>query len=208
MTVDMNHYDNEYYFIVENNTEGLPAPSPDRNTENRRFRYEEQIPGSAPLGFENGLKDFQREQGRRAVNRPPRIMLEGSNPMVPLSVRDELIRREIPGLFTHHAYYVHDDGKWFEDYWYLAFGERFDCWDRKSSDYSPDPIELGGFTLYSIYKFSLNQKLLDETPIQQRLLFQMGSCQDAYFVCHESIAHLFRTDEKVQGVRLVKVADY
>lgn len=57
-----------------------------------------------------------------------------------------------------------------------------------------------------MYQFRLNEKLLEKTPIQNRLLFQMGGSQDAFIVAHSSVAHLFAGNRS--GAQVISVEDF
>ena len=201
----MNKYDQEYYFIVEADDKKLPSLSPDENTEVRTFRYERQLVGSPPLVFENGWK---KENLTKYIKAPvTEILFSGSNLVVRSHIRKTLLKYEIPNLHMHPTVYIHDDGKWHEDYWYMTFTEQFDCWDRQHSTYEAEPLEMGGFSLHSVYTYSLNEALLDKTPLEQRLLFKMGGTQDGYIVCHQKLLGLFRGDGK-NGAKLTPIHEY
>ena len=89
----------------------------------------------------------------------------------------------------------------------MTFTERFDCWDRQHSTYEAEPLEMGGFKLHSVYTYSLNEELLDKTPLEQRLLFKMGGSLDAFVVCHQKLLGLFRGDGK-NGAKLTPIHEY
>jgi hypothetical protein len=200
----MKKYDDEYYFILRADDDRIPDLTPDTNTEDRTFRYEEQPMASPPLVFFNGAAEYQKKLRLPTMKVPPSVMLEGSNLMVPNQIREELLKLEIPNLHMHPSVYIHDDKKWYENYWYMTFTEMFDCWDRNNSTFKDRPLELGGFKLYSVYTYSLNEELLDKTPLEQRLLFKMGSTQDGMIVCHKSIMRMFINE----GTQLTKVSEY
>jgi hypothetical protein len=187
----MNKHDQEYYFVRSPiDREDLPSLTPDENTEDRQFRFKSQPLGSAPLVFYNGAGDYQKKLGVKVVKVPPKILFDGANPVVDGAIREKLLSYDIPNMFLHPAVYIHDDGKWYENYWYMTFTEQFDCWDRKNSTYDPDPMTLGGIS-YEIYTYSLNQTLLDGISIQDRLLFKMGGTTDGRVVCHQKLLRLF-----------------
>ncbi|MET3130293.1 hypothetical protein AAKU55_000546 [Oxalobacteraceae bacterium GrIS 1.11] len=205
----MSKYNQQYYFIRSADNDSNPDLTPDTNTEDRRFSFEKQPMGSPPLVFFNGAKEYQQKMGIPSVKIPPEILFDGTNMLVPSRIRKILLKLDIPHLHMHPAIYIHDDGKWYEDYWYMAFSERFDCWDRKTSNYEQDdpPIRLGGFELYQIYTYSLNDELLDAIPLEQRLLFKIGETLDAFIVCHESLSRLFYTNDQ-SGTKLTLIPDY
>jgi hypothetical protein len=130
----MNKYDQEYYFVRSPmNREDLPSLTPEKNTRDRQFRFMCQPVGSAPLTFFNGAGDYQKKLGVKVIMvPPPPILFDGSNLVVDSAIREELLNTDIPNMYLHPAVYIHDDGKWYEDYWYMTFTEHFDCWDRKN----------------------------------------------------------------------------
>lgn len=127
--------------------------------------------------------------------------------MVSKNIHDKLAQHDIAGLQMHPAIYIDDQGLRHEDYWYLTFTSHFDCWDRKKSSYNSTPLLAGGETLFSVYSYSLDQLLLEQTPLENRLLFKMGATTDGLVACHKSIVGMFRAGSP-SGAMLTKVADY
>ena len=205
----MKKYDSQYYLIEEIDDERLPSLTPDENTEDRPFTYERQPVGSPPLVFFNGGFEYAKKLGISSPKELPEILFHGSNPVVRSHIREKLLNYDIPNLHMHPTVYIHDDGKWYEDYWFMTLTERFDCWDRNNSNYDQDdpPVRLGGFELYQVYKYSLNEELLDKTPLEKRLLFQMGGSIDAFFVCHQSLLRAFPVGPN-RGAKFTKISDY
>ena len=154
--------------------QGTPSLTHDDNTAERQFRFMQQPLGAAPLIFFNGGRDYQKKLGERPLKIPPRILFDGSNPVVDSAIREKLLNYDIPNMFLHPAVYIHDDDKWYEDYWYMTFTKQFDCWDRKKSVYYSEPMTLGGSLSYEVSQYSLSEKILDEIPVENRLLFEMG----------------------------------
>lgn len=207
--VEMSELNREYFLITEaSNREGIPALTPDKNTQDRDFRFARQPVGSAPLFFYNGFKERHAKRGIGPMRKLPAILFEGNNLLVPDTVREHLLELDIPGLCIHPAVYMHDDGNWYEGYWYLAFDRRFDCWDRTKSVYdkSTPPIRLGGYELEEVTHYSLNEELILKTPMKERLFFQMGGTTDPFFVCHRSLFRLFHSTDGI--VDMITLADY
>lgn len=204
----MNEYDQEYYFVVSPmDREDLPTLTPDVNTENRQFRFIRQPVGSPPLVFFNGAGDYQKKLGVVVVKTPPKILFDGSNPVVDDSIREKLLNYEIPNMYLHPAIYIHDDGKWYENYWYMTFTSTFDCWDRQNSTYFPDPMTLGGEDSFGVYTYSLNKELLDNIPLENRLLFEMGGTTDGKVVCNKKLFRIFAGSGDT-GTAVIKVGDF
>ena len=201
----MRKYDNQYYFIEQVSDDRSPSLVADENTEDRTYTYERQLVGTPPLVFYNGWKEENIAQ--RIKSTVSDILFNGSNLVVRSRIREKLLNYDIQNLHMHPTVYIHDDGKWHEDYWYMTFTEQFDCWDRQLSTYEPEPLEMGGYKLHSVYTYSLNEDLLDKTPLEQRLLFKMGGTQDGYIVCHQKLLSLFLGDGK-NGAKLTPIHEY
>lgn len=203
----MTDHNSQYFFIRADNVNNtrLPSLCPDTNTSERRFRYDPEPIGSAPLIFTNGWKEEYLQRGIK--DDVTDVLFDGNNFAVRDRIRRQLLELNVPHLHIHPTIYIDDSGQWHEDYWYLTFSKLLDCWDRETSDYGDDPIEIGGTTLYGVYSYSLNTELLDSIPLSDRLLFKMGGTIQAMEVCHKSIAGIFRSN-KGSGTRLQSINDY
>ena len=188
----MSKYDKDYFLIVrDSNDERLPELAATDNTENRQYRYERQPVGSAPLVFSNGWKEDNLKA--KVKDTVADILFDGSNFMVRSPIRERLLAYDFPYLAIHPSIYIDDRDVRHEDYWYLAFTQEFDCWDRTASSYNPKPIEIGGEKSYKVRSYSLDLKLFDKTPLEHRLLFRMGSTVDGKVFCHKTLAPIFRS---------------
>jgi hypothetical protein len=201
----MRNYEEQYYILRAAKGDQVPYLGPDENTVERNCSFERQPVGSAPLVFTN--TERERNLAERVKDAVAPILFHGSNPLVSSAIRDALLAYDIPDMFMHPAIYIDDRDKWHEGYWYLTFTELFDCWGRENSDTSTSCIETNGKKHYDVYEYVLDKELLDKTPLEKRLFFQMGGAVDAFVFCHESIAGLFRRDIP-NGARLVLAADY
>ena len=56
---------------------------------------------------------------------------------------------------------------------------------------------------FNVHTDSLNDKILEETPLSARRLFKIGGTADGFIVVHQSLADLFR----VKGVDVVPILD-
>lgn len=201
----MSDYEQQYYVLRPAKGNQVPFLGPHENTVERNCSFERQPMGSPPLVFTNTEKE--RNLAERVKDAVTPILFHGTNPLVSTPIRDALLALNIPDMSMHPAIYIDDRDNWHEDYWYLTFTQLFDCWDRTNSDKSTSDMEANGKKLYDVYEYVLDKELLDRTPCEKRLLFQMGGTVDAFVFCHESIAGLFRKDMP-NGARLVLAADY
>lgn len=206
----MKKFEHQYYFLRKaKENESLPSLSPDNNTSDKNYDFEEFPVGTSPFFFFNAGKEYNKKRNIPYMKKIPSILFNGTNLLVTSSMREALLEVNIPHLHMHPSVYIHDDGQWHEDYWYMTFIERFDCWSREKSEYDNEdgPIELGGFELFEIYKFHFDESLLNSIPLSQRLLFKMGGAVNAFIVCHESILDIFKSGNS-GGIRFVRVEDY
>jgi hypothetical protein len=207
-------FDDEYYIVTRPREDDkledlLPDLGPDEETTALSFRYEALPVGHKPLIFKNSAKRFRDRRGMTTMKNPPEILFDGSNPLVPGWLRQKLLRLEIPNLVLQPSIFVDDWGTWHEDYWYLTFTDRFDCWDRKTSDFERgSPVRIAGESLYQVYDVRLDDGVMEKTPLAQRTLFQLGGSLDALVIAHRSVAGLFRGSDGKSGAQVISLPDY
>ena len=202
----MSDFTKEYFFIRrDEKNKRLPILKADKDTGERRYYYQPVPIGSAPFIFFNGFKEEFKRSGIH--DQVADVLFAGAQFIVRDSIREKLLALEIPGLRIHPAVYIDDSNNRHEDFWFVGFQDEFDCWDRQRSVYDPDPLEIGDEKMYSVYTYVFDDNLLARTPLQQKLLFKMGSTDDKWIVCHQSIAGLFRQSGQ-SGVALIPVGEY
>lgn len=207
----MSNHDKQYFFILQprdddRTVDVLPFLTPDESTAKLPFEYEVMPVGTKPLVFFNGLKEMSQRYGYAMVRKPPAVLFAGNHPVVSGDIREKLLKLELPNVALQPAIFVDDWGAWHEDYWFMTFLDRLDCWDRQASDHSDPPLSLGGIDLYQVYRFSLDQKVLDKTPLLERTVFQMGAAQEGFVVAHQSVAAIFRAHG--DGAQILPITDY
>lgn len=196
--------DSQYYFILKDRDERLPSLTPDQDTARKPYTIEQLPLHTKPLVFLNGAFDYQKSNQISPTDPPPDILFGGSNLLVKDALREKLLPMEFPHLAIQPAIYIDHKNNWHEDYWYMTFLQRLDCWDRNNSTYDPDPVDFDKEKLYEVYTYSLDDELLDKTPIESRKLFKMGGTLDGFVVAHFSVAKHFR----LSGAVLVPIAEY
>jgi hypothetical protein len=199
----MGRFDNEYFFISSPHDVRFPELTPDQDTVLKPYEREALPFGQKPLIFTNGNLDQCLEMGERPVDPPPDVLFDGSDLVVRKHIANKLEDMEIPNLAIQPAIYKDHKKKWHEDYWFLTFTKRFDCWDRKLSKFDPDPMDINSTSMYSVYAYVLNEELLQKTPLRERLLFKMGGVLRSPVLAHQSIVGLFR----MKGVDVISVAE-
>jgi hypothetical protein len=202
----MKSYDEDYFLIQQDEEDDcIPSLKADKNTAARRYEYEPAPMGSAPFIFSNGFKEEFKKAGTK--DKVADVLFAGATFMVRDHIREKLLALQLPGVTLHPSVYIDDSGEWHEDFWFVTIHEMFDCWDRQHSVYDPDPIEIGKSKIYSVSKYVLDSDLLDKTPLQHRLLFQLGGTLDGWVVCHKSLAPIFRQNGH-SGATLTPVSEF
>lgn len=205
----MSQFDDEYFLLQRSRDERLPFLQPTPDTAATNFRYEALQFGSKPLMFVNGIADLHKERGISPLRELPEILFSGTDLIVADRIRERLLTLQVPNLILQPSIYIDESNRWHENYWYMTFADRFDCWDRSTSDFEQDdpPIRLGGEELFDVYAFRLNEKLMRETPLDQRLLFKMGAVNPAPVIAHRSVASMLKPSENAT-LDLVRISDW
>jgi len=213
----MNAFNKEYFFILEPEDERLPFLTPDEDTVAKQYDWEIMPLGSKPLIFYNSGYERQKRKRITPISPPPDVLFDGSNLVVIRRIADRLWDLEIPYLAIQPAVYIDHKDNWYENYWFLTFTSKFDCWDREHSTFNPKPSGMDAVAhkvdvysgdnlqpMYDVYTYSLDENLLKKTPLAERRLFEMGGTSLGFVVAHKSIVDLF----KVKGVDIVPITDY
>lgn len=192
----MIQYEEEYFFIQPSeNIKILPYLQPDASTAGRKFEYEEQLIGTPPLVFFNANKDEHRLEGIPCLKDMPPVLFRGNDLLVSTEIRREILALKIDYLSLHPAVYIDDDGDWHEDFWFCTFKERFECLDMEES------VTIGSIKVnrgtpnekrrYDVTEHYFDRKIMNDIPLENRLIFKLGGVVDAYITCHKSVKHIF-----------------
>ncbi|MDR1850187.1 MAG: hypothetical protein LBQ75_09110 [Zoogloeaceae bacterium] len=194
-------FDNEYFFIRSPADGCIPELSPDEDTVLKPYHTKALPSGQTPLIFHNGNLEMYPKARLKPVDPPPDVLFDGSDLVVRGYIAKNLEDMEIPNLAIQSTIYIDHKKKRHEDYRFLTFTKRFDCWDRKRSIYDPDTsgLDMGD----NVYALVLNEELLQKTPLRERLLFKIGGATLSPVLAHQSIVSLF----SVEGVDVISVAD-
>lgn len=196
----MTKYNEDYGFLTKNNdVDGYPTLQPETNTARRRYQYKPLAIGSAPLVFSNGHQEYFAKKGIQ--EKKARVLFDGATFIVKDDIRLALLALELPTINIHPAVYIDATGQWHEDYWYVAFHDFISCVDRAKSRFMPTDDDDDDLTMV---KYSLDEKVLEAIPFQQRLLFRIGGTDTGMVVCHRSLFKYFQDG----GVKITMIEDY
>ncbi|WP_163831826.1 hypothetical protein [Spartinivicinus ruber] len=106
------------------------------------------------------------------------VLMEGSNLLVNDNIRNHLVLSSIKVMQLYPAIYIDDDD------------------EDDDIDYDAE-----------VTQYYLDDKVLDEIPEHQRLMFKMGGATKAYIFAHQVVVDFF-TSRKISGVRFMKVSTF
>ena len=203
----MSIFDKDYFFLCPSIGDEIPMLVADEGTSKKSYDSEVMPFGSKPFIFYNSWWKVNKELWNKIItpmDPPPDVLFDGTDLVVCDRIAEELADLEIPNLAIQPAIFIDHNDEWHEYYWFLTFTKVFDCWDRERSQYYPEPLPYSEPPVYGVSTYSLNDSVLQETPLSERQLFKLGGVLIKMIIAHKSIVDLFR----VKGVDIVPIADY
>lgn len=201
----MNNFDDEYYIILENSQPYYPTLTAKGSTADRPYGRKELTLGEAPLTFIDGFRDEHLKKGIKEVLTD--VLFDSTNMVVSTKIKKGLDEFNIPNLQFYPTTYIDNDGNWHEDYWYMNFYQRLDCWDRTKSEYDDDFDESDPYDFADVDKYHLDSSKLIDIPESERLMFKMGRSAGQYIFAHKRIAKYLLL-EQIPSMKLFKVSEF
>ncbi len=201
----MTDFNEEYFIILENDKPCYPTLAAKGSTSDRPYGRRELSRGGPPLMFIDGFRDEHLRDGVREVLTD--VLFDGANMVVTSKIKNGLEQFDIDGLQYYPAIYIDNAGTWHEDYWYLNFYKRIDCWDRKLSAYDSDFDESDPHNFADVDKYSLDADKLAKIPEKKRIMFKMGRSTGQYIFAHKKVAK-FLLLEQIPSMKLFKVSEF
>jgi len=205
----MTKYDQQYYITMPPAGEDYLGLSPDEKTFNRDYDITPSLVGSSPFFFINKRSDRDKRTGfSRALTD---IVLDSVDLIISDKVKESLKEFDLSYIQFHPAVYIDDDDVWHENYWHLMFYNETRCLSRKGTkkhqveDDIPDTKNNDYYL--SVDKFSIDERVFDTIPEEQRLLFKFYGTSIGYVNIHEKIMNIF-IKNKFTGLRYFKLADF
>ena len=182
----MSNLQTEYYVLDKSDQDGLPELSPDEDTS--QVLLDTALPTlGKPLKFTNKWRDKYKQRGIKEVF--DKILFYASDVLIEDEIYKTLKVRNILDVSYYPAVYVDDLGNLHENFWFMNVLKMRDCWCRKRSDYmDSSPSSTGK---YYIEKIVLDENVLNQVPVEQRLIFKLGGSMIAYTLIHKSLVNVF-----------------
>lgn len=197
----MKDFDSEYYLLFTRQAPDMLYVSQTEETLARDCGRTRLTEGGAPVVFEHLFRERYKRTGEKAVLSD--ILVDSFGLLVVDEFKQRVESFPIRGLQIYPAIYIHDDGVWHENYWYLGCYEKLDCWDRKRSVWQAEEEDDDA----TVERFSLDASVLQSIPEDNRLLFRMGGVDFCYLFAHERFVEVIRAGG-FGGVTAIRVKDY
>ncbi len=186
---------NERYFLMSPNYESkneIFHVVPTDPTAMRRFHYRELIYGEAAVKFNAKIDEV--------------FNLE---PLILICKPSYIISNELKDLIDDHIYggklypaVISSENMSSDEFYLINIYKKLDCWDRNSSSYKQNDPDY----YPRVYKYKLNDSILDCIPENDRLIFKMGGTDLSPIFVHEKIK--VQLENKVKNVKFFKVSEY
>lgn len=201
-------YSDQYFIMCLPQGDGQIYLKPTVITASKKYHYRLVPPGGSPLEFGNAYRD--EDKNKWPI---PDVLVDTSGALIPKKIYDIVKSYKVHGMQLCPSVYVDDDGKRFDQFWYLGFYEELYCLDKDNSTIQEfdfdgdDDDEEDEDERLEVYRYVLDSRILDPIPLESRLVFKMGGCSDKYIFVHKKIVDIF-VAEKVTGVRFIKTSDF
>jgi hypothetical protein len=184
--------DFEYYRVDSTNDSTIPLLSSDAG--NPRYLYKD-FPIEKPelMLFKFG----------KPIPKKPKMAdyLSSPDPVISKKIFDVLVPLKIEGIQLLPARIRGKEEKIFTDYWAIHIYHRLKCIDTKFSD-----CKIDDSGLEHVKKLVLNKKILDDVPLNKRLVFRLKE-DYAYELFHASIVDAIMA-VKPEGIRFVNIEQW
>lgn len=201
----MNDFDSEYFIFLENEKPCYPTLVAKGSTVDRPYGRRELSSGGGPLAFFDGFRNEQLRDGTKEILTD--ILFDGTSMVVTSRIKSSLEGFDIDGLQYYPAIYIDNSGIWHEDYWYMNFYTRLDCWDREFSIYDSEFDENDPYDFADVDRYSLDSGKLSRVPASERMMFKMGRSAGQYIFAHKEIAKFFLL-EQIPSMQIFKVSEF
>ncbi len=201
----MTDYNDQYYVSLIPEGDEVLFPKLHKRSARSRYRIQKYDISQGPLFFENCWREEDRKMGVKRDPLPD-ILVEGSELIIPPVLKEYLQKFPIDGMQFVHSIYIDDYDKWHENRWAINFYQRIAALDV---DNCKIEWEFSNPTQneYTVERFSLSRKVLDEIPEESRLVFKIGQSRKSYVMVHERVKD-FIEQAGFTGLRLIKVSEF
>jgi len=186
-------YDSQYYVLKESG----------RATEYMLDKIEGSDEGLGHLMSLWSLKRYVIGPGRVGISEGNRAKFqpcdyhETAEQLVSDKFRQVLAPFNLPGIDFYQTDIVNDDKTW-SDYYFMHIWNHHQAIDKKRSEISGTYVG----DRFTLLKLSLDEEVLDQVPLEKRLVFRLR--EDPTFLFHESVvAALSAADLSGLGFRRV-----
>lgn len=201
----MQKMNEEYFFIDGASNEDLPSLVPNEDTSWRLLRSWKNPESDAPYVFHNGALDYQIGTGVKPLKNLPDVVIGTDDFFFSDDKFEKFESLELTGMVAHPCIYIDHDGDWHENLWHVSVVKKIDCWDRSLSEYDEDSAEeTKDGIIYTIDRYSLDDEILENIALNDRLVFRLGGVKYGGTLIHKSLIKFFTN----YGVKFIPVNEY
>lgn len=203
-------YNEKYYFCaVPKGSDRLFVVPNKKRMKSSAYSYLKPKVGSPPFFFNSSATSVKRNA--KAGNKWPitdALVCDG-NVLVNNELWEKIKEFNTGGLAFHPSVFIDDEDVWHENFMFMVFSKKLDCWDRERSVIEEEEERLADGTVFpaTVERFYLDDKVLDKIPENQRLMFKMGGVQNRFVCFHQKIVDIF-DQNAAAGIRFLKVSEF
>lgn len=191
----------EYFKIDVNFTKSFPLIVPDEESDHTneyigdKFSpyYQKEIPKPKTMEFVFGPP----------IPRNPVVgdYLSQPESVVSKKIADVMIPMKIKGIQLIPATVMSNKGDLYEDFYYIHIYNHIEAMDKEKSDF-----KVNKYGIYFINSFRLDEKVLKEIPLKERLVFKLKE-KGALKLYHRSVVDAIMATEP-EGVQFIRVENW
>ena len=191
----------EYYLIERKGDKAFPLVVADRESKHTRLYIGDNF--SEYHGKEIPEPETMEFVFCDPIPRKPVIgdyFSAAGNSLISKKIADVMLPMNIKGIQLIPAIVESNKGIIYEDFFYVYIHHYIEAMDEEKSDFKKRPSGV-----YFIDSFRLNEKVLKEIPLEERLVFKLK--EDGTNLYHKSVVDVIMAT-KPEGVQFTKVEDW
>jgi hypothetical protein len=188
-------YEHDYFVLKKVDEDKFPNLVPLKESASLRFNRKLPEPGQS-LEFHNKWREDNKQAGIK--EEIGSILFNGFDVLVNDDIHTALKIESFYNVGFYPSTYIKDDGERLDHYYFLTVVNKIDAWCRTKSIYDADNVAIGN--KYYINKIVLDEAVLNNIPLEQRLLFKLDASMLNVTLIHKTLL------EKIQVMIDTRIA--
>jgi len=199
----MNNYNEQYYILFNDFSDGPSYLRPLTKTSFRNYEYEKLNLSGGPAFFENAFEEEDKKAGEK---HPIYDVMDAAGwYLFSHRIYEKMQTFVINNFQFFPSVFIDDDGHYHENYVLTNFYGKLDCLDVKKSIITSQ-TEIRRIE-YEVEKIYLSTEILDNIPEEERLIFKIDKVGDAHIMVHQKIKDIME-NENATGAKFIRVDQY